>query len=197
MIPTLILLWILMAIPLLKLAGVGQGIANAIKAPCRRIVFGGFAIAAISGLLIAISQILSLLTRNIFGLNFIWLQESALYGFGMMFLLSGGAVFLMDAHVRVDIFYTNWSDRRKALLDLLGLYLFIFPVCLLIIIASGPYVEASWSNLEGSPEPTGIPAVFLLKTLIPAFAVLLALAGVVRAIELVDTLRPSLKLKGS
>jgi TRAP-type mannitol/chloroaromatic compound transport system permease small subunit len=52
-----------------------------------------------------------------------------------------------------------------------------------------PYVARSWAIFEASRETSGIPAVFLLKTLIPAFALLMALQGVSQAIKAANVLR--------
>lgn len=179
----------LAAMPLLSLTPIGPGPARLLEGVCRPIVQGAFALAAIAGGLIALVQLGSLVTRNIFAVNYIWLQESALYLFGAMFLLSAGGVLLLDEHVRVDVFYGRATPRRKALIDLCGLYLFLMPVCALIVWAAAPYVGQSWSRLEGSAEETGIQAVFLLKSLIPTFAVLLFMAALVRATTLVQALK--------
>jgi TRAP-type mannitol/chloroaromatic compound transport system permease small subunit len=48
---------------------------------------------------------------------------------------------------------------------------------------SVPYVARSWSILERSQEASGLPLVFLLKTLIPLFALLMALQGIAQAIR--------------
>ncbi|HXI86208.1 MAG TPA: hypothetical protein VNH64_02020, partial [Parvularculaceae bacterium] len=96
---------------------------------------------------------------------------------------------LTDDHVRVDIFYRGASLRKKALIDFGGCYLFLFPVCLLILWAGSPYVGQSWSVHEGSTEQSGIQAVFLLKSLIPIFAMLVAMAGFSLAARAGETLR--------
>ncbi|MGV6820418.1 MAG: TRAP transporter small permease subunit [Parvularcula sp.] len=140
--------------------------------------------SAVSGLGIALVQMFTLITRNIFGVNFIAVQESLLYLFGAMVLLGAGGILLADGHVRVDVFYSHWSERRKRLVDILGTYLFLLPVCILIAVAAQPYVLQSWAVLERSQEPTGIPAVFLLKTLIPIFSILVGMAGIVRLHQL-------------
>ncbi|MGV6801855.1 MAG: TRAP transporter small permease subunit [bacterium] len=127
--------------------------------------------------------------RYVFGVNFIWLQESVLYFFAISFLLMAGYVLLCDEHVRVDLFYRDASLKYKAWVDIIGTYLFLFPICILIIWAAGPYVARSWAVLEPSGEPSGIPAVFLLKSLIPAFALLLAMAGFVMATNAVRQFR--------
>ena len=75
-----------------------------------------------------------------------------------------------DGHVRVDIFYADAPPRRKALVDLLGALLLLLPFALVLAWLSLPYVARSWAILERSRETSGLPAVFLLKTLIPLFA---------------------------
>ncbi len=161
----------------------------ALSSAFERIVHGAYWISAISGLILVFVKAITVFTRNILGVNFIWLQESGLYLFAAMFLLAGGAIWLIDGHVRVDIFYSRLTPRQKARLDLVGIYAFILPVCALIVYAATPYVARSWATLEGSTAPSGIHAVYLLKTSIPCFAVILAMACYVRARGLLSLLR--------
>ncbi len=134
-----------------------------------------------AGLAMMLIQVLSVLLRYVFGINFIWMQESITYLFAMLFLLGAGYALIKDEHVRVDVVYTTLSPRKKAVVNMLGTYLFLFPVCGLIVWAAGGYVAAAWVNQEGSQDASGIQAVFVLKSLIPAFATLLAMAGFVVA----------------
>ncbi|MEM9233821.1 MAG: TRAP transporter small permease subunit [Pseudomonadota bacterium] len=177
---------IIAALPFLRAAGVLKSPLGGVVRGLRGIVRGAFLISAVCSALVAVSQIAVVVTRNLFGVNFIWLQESALYYFGAMFLLAGGAILLMDAHVRVDVFYAKWSEARQRWVNLAGLYLFVIPVGMLIIWASTPYVAASWATFEGSSDPSGIQGVFLLKTLVPVFGALLIMAATVRAAELLE-----------
>lgn len=154
-----------------------------------RIVKGAFSISAGASLLLLLVQLLVVILRSVFSLSFIWLQESTLYLFGAIFLLASAALLLSEGHVRVDVVYTKLSDRRKSLIDLAGLVLFVLPLAILIIWVSWSYVLTSWAQLERSQEPSGIHAVFLLKSLIPAFAVLIALAAEVRIIGLFRRLK--------
>ena len=103
-------------------------------------------------------------------------------------MLAAGYTLYNDGHVRVDIFYREASAKYKATIDLIGTLLFLWPVCVLIIYVSWPYVASSWSVLEGSRETSGIPGVFLLKTVIPIFAVIVILQGVSTVIRSVITL---------
>ena len=140
-------------------------------------------------IVMALVQFGVVVLRYVFGVNYIFMQESITYMHGAVFLLAGGYALLTDDHVRVDIFYREAPPKRKALVDLLGTYLFLFPICLLLLWTASPYVGNSWSVGEGSQETSGIQGVFLLKSFIPAFAVLLAMAGFVIAARAADTLR--------
>ena len=92
------------------------------------------------------------------------------------------------AHVRVDIFYRNFSPRARAWVNSLGGIVFLMPMCGFIFFSSLGYVAESWSTRETSPEPGGIPAVFLLKSVIPLMAASLFCQG------LAETLRSALIL---
>jgi TRAP-type mannitol/chloroaromatic compound transport system permease small subunit len=81
------------------------------------------------------------------------------------------------------VFYAHASNRSRALIDLAGSLLLLLPFTLVLLWLSAPYAARSWAILERSQESSGLPLVFLLKTLIPAFAVLMALQGVAQAIR--------------
>ena len=119
------------------------------------------------------------LMRYVFGLGSTILQESVVYMHALVFMGCAGFALVHNGHVRCDIFYGPATPRAKAAIDLIGTFLFLIPMCVLVIWVTWPYAAASWAVLEGSPEGRmGIPAVFLLKTLILVFAGLLALQSV-------------------
>jgi TRAP-type mannitol/chloroaromatic compound transport system permease small subunit len=128
--------------------------------------------------------------RYVLGLGSIWLQESILYAHAALFLLAAAWTLQEGGHVRVDVFYAQAAPRTRALVDLFGALLLLAPFTLAVIWFSLPYVERSWAILERSRETSGLPLVFLLKTLIPLFALLLALQGVAQAIRAVAVLIP-------
>lgn len=121
--------------------------------------------------------------RYAFGLGSIRLQESVLYAHAALFMLAAAWTLQVDGHVRVDIFYAGASPRRRALIDLIGAIVFLFPVAIAIALLSLPYVERSWAILEHSREASGLPFVYLLKSLIPLFALLIGLQGIAQAIR--------------
>src|SRR6267154_940017 len=121
------------------------------------------------------------LLRYVLGLGSIWLQESIIYAHAALFLLAAAWTLKEGGHVRVDVFYASASPRVKAWVDLIGALLLLLPFCIAVIWFSLPYVARSWAILERSRESSGLPLVFLLKTLIPVFAVLLGLQGIAQA----------------
>ena len=139
--------------------------------------------AAWAALLIVAVQFAVVVLRYVFGLGSIWLQESIVYAHAALFLLGAAWTLAVGGHVRVDIFYADMLPRRKALIDLCGAVLLLLPFVLAILFLSLPYVTRSWMILERSREAGGLPLVFLLKTLIPLFAALLALQGVAQALR--------------
>ena len=134
-------------------------------------------------LLMVIVQFIVVIMRYVFGIGSIFMQESIIYLHATVFMLGAGYTLLHNGHVRVDIFYREASPRRKAVVDIVGVAIFLIPVCALIWWGSWPYVANSWRVFEGSRETSGIQAVFLLKTVILVFVVLVVLQGISLAIR--------------
>lgn len=112
-----------------------------------------------------------------YGFNFgrIALQESITYLHAFVFMVAGAYTLKHNEHVRVDIFYQGMSLRNRAKVDFLGCVLLLLPFAGFIVWTSFDYVINSWGYLEKSREAGGLPLVFILKTLIPAMAILLFL----------------------
>lgn len=117
-------------------------------------------------------------SRYGFNTGSILAQESVNYLHGCMFMLGAAYALKHDAHVRVDIFYRAFSPRKQAWVNSLGGIVFLLPLCLFVVASSWDFVSESWSIKEVSVEPGGIPAVYLLKSLIPLMAINLMIQGV-------------------
>ena len=115
-----------------------------------------------------------------YGFNISWIamQESVLYFHGTVFMLGAAYTLKADGHVRVDIFYQNFSIKGKALVNLLGAFFLLLPVCIFIFYISFDYVAASWRIMEKSSEAGGLPLVYLSKSLLLIMAISLSLQGV-------------------
>jgi TRAP-type mannitol/chloroaromatic compound transport system permease small subunit len=111
------------------------------------------------------------------------IQEAEWHLFAMNFMLAGGWTLLKAGHVRVDILYSRFSKHQKAWVDLLGSLVFCIPYCILVIFAAWRFVYDSWSILEGSPDPGGLPALYILKTVMPVAFLLVGLQAVSEAIK--------------
>ena len=140
-------------------------------------------------LLMLLLQFGIVLLRYVFGISYIFLNEGVLYLHATLFMIGGGYTLLVDKHVRVDIFYAQRSPKGKALIDIGGHLAFLLPSMLVLIIYSWPTVRASWQILEGSISVGGIPASYLLKSLIPAFCVLIIIQCLANLLRDLLTLR--------
>jgi len=140
-------------------------------------------------LYIVVVEFALVVMRYALGVGSIRIQESVIYAHAALFMLAAAWVLQTDGHVRVDIFYAEARPRVKAAIDLLGTVIFLAPFAVALLLLSLPYAARSWAIFERSPEASGLPFVFLLKTLIPLFAFLIGLQGIAQAIRAVLTLR--------
>jgi len=139
-------------------------------------------------LAVVLLQFVLVVARYLFGLGSIWLTETVIYAHAALFMLAAAWTLRAGGHVRVDIFYSEASARTKALIELIGGMLFLLPFMIVLAWLSIPYAARSWAILEHSQETSGLPLVFVLKTLIPIFALLMALQGVAQAVRAVAAL---------
>ena len=118
-----------------------------------------------------------------FNIGSIATQEAIIYLHGSLFMLGAAYTLKHGGHVRVDIFYQHFGRRGQAWVNSLGGIIFLLPLCVFIGGVSWNYVAESWAILETSPEPGGIPAVFLLKTLLPLMAINLFCQGLAEVLR--------------
>jgi TRAP-type mannitol/chloroaromatic compound transport system permease small subunit len=111
------------------------------------------------------------------------LSESVIYAHAALFLLASAWTLQAGGHVRVDVFYAQASPRTRAIVDLIGALVLLLPFTLVLLWLSVPYAAQSWAILERSQESSGLPLVFVLKSFIPLFALLMLLQGVAQAIR--------------
>ena len=128
-------------------------------------------------------------TRYILKRTSVAFQELEWHLFALLFLLTLAYTLKHDRHVRVDILYVRLSPRIRAFIDLAGSVLFLIPFSILVIWASKDFVMNSFAIREGSPDPGGLPARYLLKAAIPLGFLLLALQGLSLAITSLITLK--------
>jgi TRAP-type mannitol/chloroaromatic compound transport system permease small subunit len=120
-------------------------------------------------LTLVLVQFAIVLMNYLFSEGIIAVQESLRYMHSLVFLGAAGYTLRHNGHVRVDIFYSNMSEKGKALVNLGGTLLLLFPVLTIIGINSYPFVANSWSVLERSIETSGLHLVYILKSMILLF----------------------------
>ena len=118
-----------------------------------------------------------------FNLGWIAMQESIVYLHAAVFLLGSAYTLQHDGHVRVDVFYRRFSEKRKALVNLVGTLFLLLPVMLFITLVSWHYVLESWQTLEGSMESGGLPFLYVLKSFILLFSITMLLQGISEVIK--------------
>ena len=129
-------------------------------------------------LLMVLLTCLIVVLRYLFNIGFIWMQELVRFFYAAVFLICAAYTLAEDAHVRVDIFYSKLSLKKKCIVNILGTLIFLMPVCYITFYYSYSYVINSWSQLEGSLEERGLHAVFIMKTFIWIFAFMLFAQGI-------------------
>lgn len=121
--------------------------------------------------------------RYLFNENYPKLDEIQwhFYGLGTMIGLSYAMV--KDSHVRVDIVHMSLRDNVKRGVEILGIVLLLAPFIYLMIDQGYDYFYESFRVNERSDSPTGLPARWIFKAVIPISFVLLALAALARLIH--------------
>ncbi|NKB51881.1 MAG: TRAP transporter small permease subunit [Rhizobiaceae bacterium] len=128
-------------------------------------------------LLVVTVQFAIVLARYLFAANYLWLQELVIYLHASIFMFAAAWGLACNKHVRIDVIWGRLSTPGKRRIEWFGTGLLLLPMMATIFVTSLPYVQQSWLIAEGSPEVSGLPGLFLLKTLLPVFAILMVLAG--------------------
>lgn len=136
----------------------------------------GTAIAWLTAAL-ALATALIVLLRLLFQWGSIGAQESLTYMHALVIMLASAYTLAEDSHVRVDILYRRLDPVRKAWINSIGTCLFLLPFTAFMFFISLEYVLAAWKIRESSADAGGLPAVFILKSLILCNAALLFIQG--------------------
>lgn len=119
--------------------------------------------------------------RYLFSTGSIALQELEWHLFDIIILFGIAYTLRENAHVRVDIFYTSYSDKSKALLNIISSLFFILPFSILIIYIGIDFVAMSFTQNECSSNPGGLKYRFLVKALMPLSFIFLSLQALIDA----------------
>ena len=133
--------------------------------------------------LMTVNVFIVVFLRYLFGISFIWLQETYVWMHAYIFMAGAGFTYLNDAHVRIDIIYRSSSKVYKAIVDLVGNVFLLMPFLYIIWSYSFPFVYKSFQINEVSREAGGLPMLFLLKAAILIFTFLLFIQAISKLIN--------------
>ncbi|MAP93762.1 MAG: TRAP transporter permease DctQ [Ponticaulis sp.] len=147
--------------------------------------FAGLVLGAaiIAAIFLVLVQLVTVIASFALGLAFTWLSELVIYAFATCFMLGSAVALGNGAHVRVDIFRPRFGESGRNWIELTGIYFFLFPIMIRILQTGEQGLSRSWSLFEGSRETDGLPVLFLFKTLLPIFAVLMIIQGLSEALK--------------
>jgi TRAP-type mannitol/chloroaromatic compound transport system permease small subunit len=118
-----------------------------------------------------------------------WAFDLSYLMYGAVFYMAGAYTLSRGGHVRADMFYRLWPERRQALVELCLYVLFFFPGILALVIAGGAYGLESMRLREVSVNsPAGMP-IWPLKMMIPIGGALIALQGFAEVLRCLVCLR--------
>jgi TRAP-type mannitol/chloroaromatic compound transport system permease small subunit len=116
--------------------------------------------------------------RYLFNSTAVWMLDLEWHLFAAVFLLGAAYTLGEDKHVRVDVFYNNFSDKKKAWINIIGTVFLLIPWALLIVTKSFNYAMNSWYIREGSAEPDGLDARYIIKFVIVIGFILLLIQAI-------------------
>ncbi len=133
--------------------------------------------------------IVNVLLRYGFGRGFIELEELQWHLYAAAFLLGFAYTYAVDEHVRVDLLRQRMSPLTRAWIELGGALLLLLPFAVLLSIHSFEFFWRSWTLGERSAMPSGLPARWLIKGVLFAAMLLLALQALGAAARSLHSIR--------
>jgi len=118
-----------------------------------------------------------------------WAFDLSYLMYGAVFYMAGAYTLSRGGHVRADMFYRKWPERRQATVELVLYVLFFFPGILALVVAGSAYGLESMRLREVSVNsPAGVP-IWPLKMMIPIGGGLIALQGFAEVLRCLVCLR--------
>lgn len=147
----------------------------------------GSVIAWLNSILV-LNIVVQVFLRYAMGEGKIWLEELEWHFYGIIILSGLSCSLVSDTHVRLDIFYRNFSEKKKEYVDLIGMTFLVLPFFIIIFYHSLGFVAMAWHVNESSPSPLGMPYWWIIKSVIPLtmfLVILAALSRIVRAVAVI------------
>jgi TRAP-type mannitol/chloroaromatic compound transport system permease small subunit len=107
-----------------------------------------------------------------------WAYDVTYMLYGTIFMLAAAFTLLKKAHIRTDLFYSNWSPKTQGMVDTIMYLFFYFPGIIFFLVAGYDYAAHSWITGEHTSLSPWRPIIYPFKAVIPVTAVLLLIQGV-------------------
>ncbi len=129
-------------------------------------------------LLMILNVFYDVITRYVFRVNSIAMQEMEWHLFSVVILLGVAYTLKEDGHVRVDILYDKFSYRKKAMINMIGVIIAIIPISLLVGLSSIENATDAYLSMEQSGNPGGLEYRWIVKSLIPLSFLMLIITSI-------------------
>ena len=126
--------------------------------------------------------VIQVLLRYAFGITNTRLEDSLWYLFSATLVLGLSYTMTHDGHVRVAFVYQRYSGKTKRIVAFVGIALFLIPMYAFLMWHGWDYAVNSFSINESSPNPGGMPWLWLVKGLLPVSCFLLIIESLARLV---------------
>ena len=147
----------------------------------------GAAVAWLNAALVLVILV-QVVLRYVFGKGMVSLEELQWHIYAVCIMIGVSYGVTVDAHIRLDVLYRNFSPRRKEWVEILGILFLLMPLLVILFLHGLDFVHSSYLLNERSDSPLGLPYRWLIKSVIPLSMALLGLAALSRLVRAVAAL---------
>ena len=126
-------------------------------------------------LLIVVAELAIVITRFVFSYEQAFMGDLVRFWYGALFLFASAYTLLEEGHVRVDVFYTNFTAKKKGLVNAFGsIFLGISFSWTIILIGMGSksaMINMPLAKFEVSQSGYGLYVKYLLAAFLAVFAI--------------------------
>ncbi len=127
--------------------------------------------------------VVNVVLRYVFDQGLIQLEELQWHIYAVVFMVGLSYTYNEDSHIRVDIFYDHFPPKLKNWIELIGLTLFMIPLCLVLIYYGIIFAKDAFEIMEASSSPGGLPYRWIIKSILPLAFVLFLISILIRILK--------------
>lgn len=133
--------------------------------------------------------ILQVILRYVFGRGLVVLEELQWHLYGVGIIIGLSYCLTNDSHIRLDLLHERLSRRSREKVEIFGILFLLMPLIIVIFLHSIDFLGESWRVSERSDSPVGLPARYIIKSVIPIGFILFFMAAMSRLIRAFSVLR--------